>query len=233
MKLDYRNKNLIELNYIPDLIEKIDCGVNKIVTLDNLSESLKILICDSNKLVTLDYLPESLEILICDYNPIKQLDNLPSGLKKLSCMITDVKNLNNLPKKLYELNCHYCEKIESLENLPSELKILDCSKLFNLHYSKLKLPQKLNKLKITNQWWYDNNSKQIRINGKELNLIKLIENISEEKSNENKKEILKEHYKITEFKEASIHSTGIYIPYHIEVLINDCLVNIQQLDYCS
>ena len=210
-KLDCRNKNLTELNNLSDLIQKIDCGKNKLVSLDNL--------------------PESLEILLCDFNPIVQLDNLPSGLKKLNCLHTKVINLNNLPLKLYELNCHYCEKLESLENLPSELKILDCSKLFKLHYSKLRLPQKLEKLIITNNWC-DNHCKQIKINGKEINLNRLVKNILEiSYDTDNKKEILKEYDEIVEYKVSKCQYD--IIRHRIEVLISNCIVVIEPVDYTT
>jgi len=118
----------IYLDYFTcDSITKINMHHNNFKTIPILPNKLEILSAGSNKLIKLPDLPETLLELYVPDNMLSKLPKLPNKLLKLSCNQNILAELPELPKSLLYL---YCEN-----NQLSELPFLPDS-LLELHVGK-------------------------------------------------------------------------------------------------
>ena len=62
------HRNITEIRYLPDSLERLYCDNNQLTTLPELPDSLIRLYCDNNQLTSLPELPDSLGRLYCNHN---------------------------------------------------------------------------------------------------------------------------------------------------------------------
>jgi Leucine-rich repeat (LRR) protein len=144
-----RNRiTLLDKYHIPSKVKILKCWENKIKNIECIQlQNLEELYCENNEITELDNLPPNLKILICNNNKITNLDNLPQGLEKLDCSTNNISSLDNLPFNLKILNC--CgNNISSLDNLPPNLEILWCGT--DILISLDNLPRNLKELYLFN-----------------------------------------------------------------------------------
>ena len=133
---------------LPEYLEVLECGYNRLIKLEDLPLGLKKLNCEHNFITNIDCLPSSLTVLICASNCIYKLTSLPDKLYLLDCAKNEIGDIIRLDKlvqledvdlsnnqitgigidlskcvKLKILNCS-CNRITVLPTLPDNLEEL-------------------------------------------------------------------------------------------------------------
>jgi hypothetical protein len=119
-KLDLSNLGLTSLPELPDNLEILNCGYNKLTNLQHLPDTLLELYCSMNKLTSLPTLPKGLQKLVCYENQLTRLPDLPDTLVFLNFETNRITSLPTLPNNLEHLVCH---------NNPINLKNIDTTKV--------------------------------------------------------------------------------------------------------
>nr|QBK89493.1 MAG: hypothetical protein LCPAC001_00030 [Pithovirus LCPAC001] len=154
--LDIKNLGLTEwpkqLIGKENLIKKLNCSFNQLISLPNNLNKLKKLDCNSNKLTSLPNNLTNLKYLYCSFNQLKSLPNdtkfkilycsrnkltsLPNSLTNLKILICSYNELTSLPNNLTSLETLNCSgnKLTSLPNDLIKLEELYCS--YNQLFSK-------------------------------------------------------------------------------------------------
>jgi Leucine-rich repeat (LRR) protein len=129
-ELDISYMCLKKLPKLPNTLQKLNCGHNKLTELpEKLPDDLELLNCEYNSLTYLpDTLPPKLEHLNCMNNRIIQLpETLPKSLLALYCGHNHLLSLpQNLPESLKCLNCDDNNLAELPEKLPPDMYSINC-----------------------------------------------------------------------------------------------------------
>jgi Leucine-rich repeat (LRR) protein len=125
--LDLSNLGITNIPYLPNDLEELYCGNNKLKSLPPLPPTLKRLDCSGNKkLKQMPELPPALYILKCDYCSLEELPHLPNTLTEISVSNNKLKTLPPLPHSLLSIHMD-CNELLTLPPLPPKLLIINCS----------------------------------------------------------------------------------------------------------
>ena len=98
-RINFSIKKLIKWNYVPQKVNNLKHQKTRI---GNLPEGLQILNCGTNKITKIENLPESLQILFCGKNQITKIENLPRGLTYIDYDDNPITHIDNVPYDWYK-----------------------------------------------------------------------------------------------------------------------------------
>jgi Leucine-rich repeat (LRR) protein len=125
--LDLSNIGITNIPYLPNDLEELYCGNNKLKYIPPLPLTLKRLVCSGNKnLKSLPPLPPSLEVLKCHNCSLEKLPSLPSTLLELEASNNKLKSLPPLSHSLLSIHVDNNYLI-SIPSLPTNLRLFNCS----------------------------------------------------------------------------------------------------------
>lgn len=144
--LNLPNRNITQIDWIPENRYSINLGYNKLRWLPNLHSHIGYLTLTNNQIQSLPLLPKRLMFLNIEGNPITELPDLPRGLNLLRASYCMLTSLPSLPRNLQYLHVAF-NNLYRLPELPDGLIMIDIreNKIHELPY----LPESLQQLMIS------------------------------------------------------------------------------------